>query len=90
MKICQTMIKFNNISKEKPYTIFQDIYHDSFKAKQKNIEAITVYTLIGQEVYKGMPNANSSSINLSSLRPGVYLVKVTVEGLLGSYKIIKE
>jgi len=36
------MIKFNNISKEKPYTIFQDIYHDSFKAKQKNIEAISI------------------------------------------------
>jgi hypothetical protein len=41
-------------------------------------------------VYKGIPNADSSSINLSSLRPGVYLVKVSAEGLIGSYKIIKE
>jgi len=57
---------------------------------QKNVEAIAVYNLLGQEVYKGMPNANSSSINLSYLRPGVYLVKVTAEGLIGSYKIIKE
>ena len=73
------------------FTLYPTIVKEELNFNsQKNIEAIAVYNLIGQEVYKGMPNANSSSINLSSLRPGVYIVKVTAEGLTGSYKIIKE
>ena len=73
------------------FTLYPTIVKEALNFNsQKNVEAIAVYNLLGQEVYKGMPNANSSSINLSSLRPGVYLVKVTAEGLIGSYKIIKE
>lgn len=73
------------------FTLYPTIVKEALNFNsQKNVESIVIYNLLGQEVYKGMPNANSSSINLSSLRPGVYLVKVTAEGLVGSYKIIKE
>ena len=57
---------------------------------QNNVEAITVFNLLGQKVFSGAPNTNNSSINLSNLRPGVYVVKVSAEGKIGSYKIIKE
>ena len=36
------MIQFNNISQETPYLVFKDKYEDSLKAKQKNIEAISI------------------------------------------------
>lgn len=57
---------------------------------QNNVEAITVFNILGQKVFSGAPNTNNSSINLSNLRPGVYVVKVSAEGKIGSYKIIKE
>ena len=57
---------------------------------QNNVEAITVFNLLGQKVFSGVPNTNNSSINLSNLRPGVYVVKVSAEGKTGSYKIVKE
>lgn len=36
------MIKLNNISKETPYLVFAKKYHQSLKANQKNIEAISI------------------------------------------------
>jgi len=36
------MIKFLNLTKQKPYTIFFEKYQQALKAKQKNIEAISV------------------------------------------------
>ena len=36
------MIKFDNLSKERPYKIFKEKYDDSSKAHQLNIEAICI------------------------------------------------
>ncbi len=36
------MIQFNNLSQETPYLVFKDKYEDSLKAKQNNIEAISI------------------------------------------------
>ena len=36
------MIKLNNISKETPYLVFAKKYHQSLKANQDNIEAISI------------------------------------------------
>ena len=36
------MIKFNNLSKDKPYKIFKELYEESLKANQRNIEAICI------------------------------------------------
>lgn len=36
------MIKFNNLSQEKPYLIFKEKYDQAFEAGQKNIEAISI------------------------------------------------
>lgn len=46
------MIKFNNISGEAPYKVLKGFYNDSLKAKQENMEAITIasYSLRNKEV----------------------------------------
>lgn len=36
------MIKFNNLIQEIPYLILKDKYNKAIKAKQKNIEAISI------------------------------------------------
>ena len=73
------------------FTLYPTIVKEELNFRsQNNVEAITVFNVLGQKVFSGVPNSNNSSINLSNLRPGVYVVKVSAEGKTGSYKIIKE
>ena len=73
------------------FTLYPTIVKEELNFRsQNNVEAITVFNLLGQKVFSGAPNTNNSSINLSKLRPGVYVVKVSAEGKTGSYKIVKE
>jgi hypothetical protein len=73
------------------FTLYPTIVKEELNFRsQNNVEAITVFNLLGQKVFSGAPNTNNSSINLSNLRPGVYVVKVSAEGKIGSYKIVKE
>ena len=73
------------------FTLYPTIVKEELNFRsQNNVEAITVFNILGQKVFSGAPNTNNSSINLSNLRPGVYVVKVSAEGKTGSYKIIKE
>ena len=53
------MIKFNSICNDKPYLIFKDLYKESLKFGQKNVEAISIasYSPELQEV-------NSRYVNL--------------------------
>ena len=73
------------------FTLYPTIVKEELNFRsQNNVEAITVFNILGQKVFSGAPNTNNSSINLSKLRPGVYVVKVSAEGKIGSYKIVKE
>jgi len=73
------------------FTLYPTIVKEELNFRsQNNVEDITVFNLLGQKVFSGAPNTNNSSINLSKLRPGVYVVKVSAEGKTGSYKIVKE
>ena len=73
------------------FTLYPTIVKEALNFRSQNkVEAITVFNLLGQKVFSGALDTNNSSINLSKLRPGVYVVKVSVEGKIGSYKIIKE
>ena len=73
------------------FTLYPTIVKEELNFRSQNkVAAITVFNLLGQKVFSRAPNANNSSVNLSTLRPGVYIVKVSAEGNIGSYKIIKE
>jgi hypothetical protein len=54
------------------------------------IEEVGIYNLLGQQVIGQRINANSSQLDISSLATGAYLMKVTVNGQVGTYKLIKK
>jgi hypothetical protein len=54
-----------------------------------NIEAVSIYNLLGQEVLRTEVGATTSDINLSGITTGAYVMKVTVNGQTGTYKILK-
>lgn len=56
---------------------------------QDNIENISVYNMLGQEVMRQAPNKNNAEVNMSGLQTGSYFVKVTINGITETKQIIK-
>ncbi len=54
------------------------------------IESVSVYNLLGQEVISQDINALNANINVANLATGAYIMKVSVNGQIGTYKIIKQ
>lgn len=56
----------------------------------KQIESVTVYNLLGQEVINVNPGTSQAQINVESLQSGVYLMNVTVDSTQKTFKVIKK
>ncbi|GAB1307548.1 hypothetical protein KH5_02310 [Urechidicola sp. KH5] len=69
-----------------PTIVEQNLNFSAFE----NVKYIAIYNLLGQEVLQTAPNISNSSINLSALNEGVYMVKVQVGNTEGTFKIIKK
>ena len=54
------------------------------------IDEVKIYNLLGQEVYSNVINATESSLNVSQLTLGTYLVKVKSNNEISTFKIIKQ
>jgi hypothetical protein len=57
---------------------------------QSNIQGVSIYNILGQEVIREIPNAVSSDIDMSELNNGAYFVKVTINDKTETIKIIKK
>ena len=53
------------------------------------IESVSLFNLLGQQVISTEIGATTSDINLSGLTAGTYIMKVTVDGQTGTYKVLK-
>lgn len=69
-----------------PTIVKQDLNFTS----RESVQNISIYNLLGQEVLRTSPNLENSSIDVSSLKGGIYLVRVQAGDSIGTYKIIKE
>ena len=57
---------------------------------ENTIESIQVYNLIGQEVLRDTPLTNARLLDISNLQTGAYFVKVSVDGVQETTRIIKQ
>ncbi|MEH6763490.1 MAG: T9SS type A sorting domain-containing protein, partial [Aequorivita antarctica] len=55
-----------------------------------NIEHVSMYNLLGQLVIDNRVEATTSQVDISGLSTGTYLMKVTVNGETGTYKVLKQ
>ncbi len=53
------------------------------------IESVSIYNLLGQLVIEHPINGTSSSIKVNELSSGTYLMKVSLNGLIQTFKMIK-
>lgn len=54
------------------------------------IDEVSIYNLLGQNVYQQKIDATKKSIEFSHLQTGMYVMRVTAEGSTATYKIVKE
>lgn len=54
-----------------------------------NINSVALYNILGQRVLAAQVDATSKDLDLSSLAAGLYVMKVSFNGQIGTYKIMK-
>lgn len=73
------------------FSLFPTVIKDELKYTTVNdVQAISVYNLLGQEVLRKTSNFDGTPINVSSLKSGMYMVRVQVGNSIGTFKIVKE
>ena len=78
------LVKFN-------FSIYPNPANDIVQLKAtKAIGFVEVYDLTGRQVIKSTPNSNSKELNVSSLSKGLYIVKVSIDGAVGTTKLLKQ
>lgn len=56
----------------------------------KAISGIDIFNVMGQQVSSKSINALNSTLDISALNKGIYVMNVTIDGNIGSYRFIKE
>ncbi|MDC0177032.1 T9SS type A sorting domain-containing protein [Polaribacter sp.] len=57
---------------------------------KNTIESATIYNVLGKKVKSFTVNANTSSLDVSGLSRGIYILKYTANNAVGSMKFVKE
>ncbi len=55
----------------------------------KNIDSVVLFNMLGQRILSTEVGATTSHLNVGGLATGTYIMKVTVDGQTGTYKVIK-
>lgn len=74
--------------------LFSYLYNKSLNSleintKTSNIDTIEIYNLIGQKVKDETINNNNCSLNISSLKNGVYISKILIDKEIKTFKFLK-
>lgn len=59
-------------------------------AATKEIKDLIIYNLLGQEVMRKAVNSTNSSVDISNLKTGTYILKVAIDDAEETFKILKE
>ena len=70
--------------------IYQQVKNELKLSAISKISDVVVYNLLGQEIMKRALNSTNSTLDISNLRAGSYIVKVVIDKTVGTFKIVKQ
>ena len=80
-----------DFDKEAAFTYYPNPVNNNLNlSSQKEINNVSVYNMVGQEVYRSTPNTMTDVVDMSGLQAGAYFVKVTVGNATKTVKVIKK
>ncbi|WP_336128744.1 T9SS type A sorting domain-containing protein [Mesoflavibacter sp. CH_XMU1422-2] len=83
-------LSIQDFDKEAAFTYYPNPVNNNLTlSAQKEINNVSVYNMVGQEVYRSTPNTMTDVVDMSSLQAGAYFVKVTVGNATKTVKVIK-
>ena len=55
----------------------------------KAIDSLQIYNVLGQEVFASTPKSNSTTVDVSAFKTGIYVAKTTIDGVSSSSRLVK-
>ncbi|WP_282041349.1 leucine-rich repeat protein [Winogradskyella flava] len=81
----------NDVETENPFTYYPNPVKNTLTLNAKqNIDAVVMYNMLGQNVLTTTPNSLNSKLDMSHLQNGTYFVKVTVNSITETIRVIKQ
>ena len=56
----------------------------------KTMDTIAIYSIVGQEIKQIHPNTASATVDVADLQAGIYVVKVTTDGVTATSRLVKK
>ncbi len=73
------------------FEYFPNPVNDNLSLKGKsNIQSVVVYNMLGQEIKRMAPNTLETEVNMATLSQGSYFVKVSINDVSQTIRIIKK
>jgi len=80
--------EYNNLS---GVTVYPTIVNNILNIDSDTmVDEVSIYDLLGKQVFSSNPTTDNVELNLSQLKAGVYIVRLQVENTIGTYKIVKQ
>jgi subtilisin-like proprotein convertase family protein len=84
-------LSVESFENENAFTYFPNPVRNELTLRaQKDIQNVSVYNMLGQEVLRTAPNAVDSTINMNELSQGAYFVQVTIDNVTETVRILKQ
>lgn len=86
-----TTLSTSAFENEKAFTYFPNPVKNELTLKaQNNIQNVSVFNMLGQEVLRATPNTLESTLNTNELSQGAYFVQVTINNVTETVRILKQ
>ncbi|MFK7783259.1 T9SS type A sorting domain-containing protein [Psychroserpens sp.] len=84
-------LSLDDYENQSAFTYFPNPVKNELILKAQNtIQNVSVLNMLGQEVLRANPNTLESSLDMNELSQGAYFVKVTINNITETVRIIKE
>lgn len=87
---CNTL-SLDNLEQDAVFTYHPNPVENTLTLNaQNNIQNVSVYNMLGQEVVRIAPNTIDTEVDMSDLQIGTYFVKVTINNATKTIKVLKK
>ncbi|TXE17453.1 T9SS type A sorting domain-containing protein [Psychroserpens burtonensis] len=89
--VADATLSVDSLQNENAFTYFPNpVKNELTLNAQKDIQNVSIFNLLGQEVLRTAPNATGSTINMNELSQGAYFVQVTIGNVIETVRVIKQ
>lgn len=89
--VADATLSVESFENDKGFTYFPNpVKNELTLNSQKDIQSVAIFNVLGQEVVRTAPNTISSVIDMKNLSTGAYFVRVTIDNVTETVRIIKQ